>query len=100
MGESSEPVGGAFDAFDEVVGGFGRAVGNPSVVPVDDLWVSTTQGAAQSGQLRWAVSVGEVVAEFSQVGVGESRAFNVIETAQGLFGVPRQTNLATGIACG
>ena len=45
--ESSEPEGNPFDAFDEIVHGFGRAVGDPCVVPVDDLVMPTTQGAAQ-----------------------------------------------------
>ncbi len=68
-------------------------------MPVDDLVMPTSQGAAQPGQLRWAVSVGEVVGEFTQIDVGELWAVDVIETAQGFFGVPRQTNLAAGIAC-
>ena len=87
-------------SFDEIVDGFGRAVGDPCVVPVDDLVMPTTQGATQPGQLRWTVSVGEVVGEFTQIGVGELRAINVIEAAQGFFGVPRQAHLALGIACG
>ena len=100
VGESSETEGGAFDAFDEVVHGFGTAVGDPGVVPVDDLVMPTTQGAAQPGQLRWTVTVGEVVGEFTQIGVSELGAVDVIEAAQGLVGVPRQTDLALGIACG
>ncbi len=37
VSESSEPEGGAFDAFDQVVDCFGGAVGDPSLMPVDDL---------------------------------------------------------------
>ena len=100
MVESSEPEGNPFDAFDEIVHGFGRAVGDPCVVPVDDLVMPTTQGAAQPGQLGWTVTVGEIVGEFTQIAVSELGAVDVIEAAQGFFGVPRQTNLAFGVACG
>ena len=57
VGEPSETEGAAFDAFDEVVDCFGGAVGDPGLVPVGDLVMPTTQGAAQPGQLRWTVSV-------------------------------------------
>ena len=100
VSESSEPEGGAFDAFDQVVDCFGGAVGDPSLMPVDDLVMPTPQRATQPGQLRWTVRVGEVVGEFTQIGAGELGAVDVIEAAQGLFGVPRQAHLALGVACG
>ena len=51
-------------------------------------------------QLGWTVTVGEIVGEFTQIAVSELGAVDVIEAAQGFFGVPRQTNLAFGVACG
>ena len=86
--ESSEPEGNPFDAFDQVVDCFGGSVGNPSVVPVGDLVMPTPQGAAQLGQLRWEVAVGEVLCEFAQVGASNLWAADVIEVPQGFFGVP------------
>ena len=62
VGEPSETEG---DAFDEVVDCFGGPVGDPGLVPVGDLVMPTTQGAAQPGQLRWTVSVGEVLNKFT-----------------------------------
>ena len=77
-------------SFDEVVHCFGTAVGDPGVVPVGDLVMPTTQGAARPGQFGWTVRVGEILDEFTQVGVSELGAVDVIEAAQGLVGVPRQ----------
>ena len=98
--EVSESKGGAFDAFDEVVDCLGGAVSDPRFVPVRDLCMPTPQGAAQLRQLWWAVGVGEVVGEFSQVGVGELWAVDVAEVAQGFFGVPRESHFAFGITGG
>ena len=65
VGEPSETEGAAFDASGEVVDCLGGPVGDPGLVPVGDLVIPTTQGAAQPGQLRWTVSVGEVLNKFT-----------------------------------
>ena len=70
------------------------------MVPVDDLGVPAGQGAAQAAQFGRAVGVGEVVDELGGVGGGELGAVDVLEAAEGLFGVPRQADLAVGVAGG
>ena len=42
----------------------------------------------------------EVVGEFGGVALGELRTVDVIEAAEGFFGVPRQAHLAVGVAGG
>lgn len=69
-------------------------------MPVDDRGVPAAEGAAQAAQLRRAGGGGEVVCEFAEVGAGELGAVEVIEAAEGLFGVPGQAGLAEGIAGG
>ena len=69
VGESSEPEGGASDAFAEIVGRFGGAVADPSLMPVGDLVMPTPQRVAQPGQFRWAVRVGEILRELTQIAV-------------------------------
>ena len=68
--------------------------------PVDDLGVPAGQAAAQAAQLRRAVGVGMVVGECGGVGVGELRAVDVVEAAEGLVGVPRQADFAVVVAGG
>ena len=70
------------------------------MVPVDDGGVPVGQGAAQAAQFGRAVGVGEVVGEFGGVALGELGAVDVIEAAEGFFGVPRQADLAVGVAGG
>ena len=65
MGDAVESESGAFDAFDEIVDGFGETVADLGAVPVDDRGVSAAQGLAEAAQLGRAVSVGEVVGEFA-----------------------------------
>ena len=98
--EGAESEGSAFDSFYEVVDRFGGSVRDPGAVPVHDRGVPAGQGAAQTAQLGRAVGVAEVVGEFAEVGAGELRAVDVIEAAEYFFGVPRQADVAAGIAGG
>ena len=64
------------------------------MVPVDDGGVPAGQSAAQAAQCGQAVGVGEV----GGVALGELGAVDVVEPAEGFFGVPRQADFAVGIA--
>ena len=100
MGEAAESGGGSFDSFSEVVDRFGGSVGDPCVVPVDDGGVPAGQGAAEAAQFRRAVGVAQVVGEFGGVALGELGAVDVVEAAEGFFGVPRQADLQQEVAAG
>ena len=100
MREAAESEGGAFDAFDQIVDRFGGSVGDAGVVPVDDGDLPAGQGAAQAAQFGRAVGVAQVLDEFGGVALGELGAVDVIEAAEGLFGVPRQADLAVWVAGG
>ena len=63
MGESAEAERGPLDSFDQVVGGFGRRVGDPGAVPVGDVSRPSQQGSSDTADLRRAGVVLEVVAE-------------------------------------
>ena len=52
VGEVGEPEGGSFDAFDEVVGGFGGCVGDSGGVPVGDLGAPVPQCSSEAVDLR------------------------------------------------
>ena len=77
-----------------VVDRFGGSVGDPCVVPVDDVGVPAGQGASEAARFRRTGSVGE----FGGVTLGELGTVDVIEAAEGFLGVPRQAHLAVGVA--
>lgn len=68
VGEQAEFEGGALD---EVVDRFGRAIGDPSAMPVHYGSVPAARGATQVAQLGRAVTVGQILGEFDEVGAGE-----------------------------
>ena len=99
VGEVGEPERGPFDPFDEIVGRLGGCVGDPGGVPVGDLGAPAPDGAAQPVDLSRHGGVLQVLRELgdgrgAHFGVGD-----VIDAAQGLFGVPGVADLAVGVAC-
>ena len=66
-----EPERDSFDAFDEVVDGFGRPVGDVGVVPGDDLVSPTFDGASEAADLERHLGVGEVSADVVDPGSGD-----------------------------
>ena len=81
----------------QIVDRFGGSVGDAGVVPVDGGDLPAGQGAAEAAQFGRAVGVLEVVGEFGGVALGELGAVDVVEAAEGFFGVPRQADLAVGV---
>ena len=100
MGEAAESEGGTLDAFDENVDRLGGAVGDPGAVPVGDRDMPAGQGAAQAAQIRQAGIVGRIVREFAEVRAGELGTVDVIEPAEGFFGVPRRADLPAWVPDG
>ena len=98
VGEVGEPEGGAFDAFDQVVGCFGGCVGDSGGVPVGDLVSPVPDGAAQPVDLWWHGGVLEVLGELVDGGGAQVGVVDVVDASEGLFGVPGVADLAVGVA--
>lgn len=81
---------------DQIVDRLGGAVGDPGAAPIHDRSMPATESAAQAAQFGRAVGIGEL----GEVGAGELRAVDAIETPEDSFRAPRQADLAAGIASG
>ena len=95
--EVGESEGGAFDAFDQVVGCFGGGVGDSGGVPVGDLGSPGGDGAPEPVDLFGHARFLEVGGELGDGGGADFGAGDVIDAAQGLFGVPGVADLAVGV---
>ena len=85
--EVSSLEGSAFDAFDEVVSGFGWSVGDPGGVPVKDLVPPVPDGAAEPVDLWGQVWVLELAGDFGDCGGAELGVGYAVDASQGFFGV-------------
>ena len=83
------------DSFDQSVDRFGWAVGDAGVVPVDDGDRVRPRRRSPGGR-----SASRRSSQFAELGAGELGAVDVVEAAEGFFGVPRQADFAVGVADG
>ena len=81
--EAAEAEGGAFHAFDEIVGRFGRPVRHV-LLPGDDLCRPLGDGAAQPADLEGHRLVSEVTADLSGPGGGKLDVGVVVDLADPL----------------
>ena len=88
--EVSSLEGGAFDAFDQVVSGFGGAVGDPGGVPGRYLVPPVADGAAQAVDFGGQAQVLELAGDFGDCGGAEFGVGNVIDASQGFFSGARR----------
>ena len=65
--------------------------------PGHDLGVSAGDGAAELVDLRGAGLVLEVGGELSGVFVGEAGVLDLVDVAEGFFGVPGQPDFSVGV---
>ena len=97
--EVSSPEGGAFDAFDQVVDGFGWAVGDLAVVPVVDLGAPAPDGASQGVDFGWQARVLEFVGELVDCFWSGFGVWRVVDASDSFFGVPGVADFAVWVAC-